>query len=205
VQAQIKKLVEYITAMRIEIERRKVAAAATPDQTRVCELACLMTLCKLEPGHKFLVLRSAFQLLYKNANFITASFFARQIISLESSGIFDSKPDIVPQYKKYFQACQNKGSNALKLKFKPEDSAQVTEITSYLCAGSLTQLEDNRSVSTVKCPLTGAVYAKSTYNNKVCSTCDMVKLGDDALGLNVMLEGMQQQQFAAGLDDPLGF
>lgn len=121
VQAAIKKLVEYITAMRIEIERRKLATA-NADATKVCELACLVTLCSLENAHKFLFMRSAFQLLYKNGNFITAAHFARQIVSLEQYGTFEGKPDIVPQYKKYFQACQQKGTNALKLKFDPNDS-----------------------------------------------------------------------------------
>lgn len=202
-QVNIKKLVEYITATRIEIERRKLAAA-NQDQTRISELACYMTLCSLEHAHKFLALKSAFTVLYKNGNFITAAHFARQIVSMEQYGIFDSKPEIVQQYKKYFQACQTKGTNALKLKFDPNDSVQVTDITSYLDCGSMAPLEDNRSVNTVKCPLTGAIYAKS-YKNKVCETCQLVELGVDALGLNVMLEGMQQQQLGAGFDDPLGF
>jgi Coatomer (COPI) alpha subunit C-terminus len=43
-QALISKTVEYITAMRIEIERKKLVAA-NADTVRICELACLMTLC----------------------------------------------------------------------------------------------------------------------------------------------------------------
>lgn len=110
---------------------------------------------------------------------------------MEASGTFEGKPEIVPQYKKYYSACQTKGTNALKLKFDPNDSVQVQEITSYLDLGSLTQLEDNRSVNTVKCPLTGAVYAKS-WSGKTCETCNLVKLGADSLGLNITLEGVDQ-------------
>lgn len=98
----------------------------------------------------------------------------------------------MPQYKKYFQACQTKGSNALKLKFDPNDSVQVSDITSYLCCGSLSQLEDNRSVNTVKCPLDGSVYSKANYAGKVCETCQLCMLGADSMGLNILLEGMQQ-------------
>jgi len=55
--------------------------------------------------------------------------------------------------------CQQKGSNAHKLAFDPQDSVQVREIMQgYLCAGSLGNLEDNRSVATVKCPLDGSIY-----------------------------------------------
>lgn len=92
------------------------------------------------------------------------------------------------------------------MKFDPNDSVQVSDITQYLCLGSLSQLEDNRSVSTVKCPLDGSVYSKAGYNGKVCETCQLCKLGADALGLNIMLEGMQAQAtLGVGFDDPLGF
>jgi coatomer protein complex subunit alpha (xenin) len=100
-QGLIGKVVEYITAMRIEIERKKLVAANT-DPVRVCELACLMTLCNMENAHKFLAYKNAFTLLYKMGNFITAAHFARQVVSLEPFGVFESKPEIVPQYKKYF-------------------------------------------------------------------------------------------------------
>ena len=73
--------------------------------------------------------------------------------------------ELLTKYRKYFQACQQKGSNAHKLKFDPKDSVQVRNIMDgYLCAGSLEQLEDNRSVATVTCPLTGAIYSKATYD-----------------------------------------
>lgn len=81
--------------MRIETERKKVLAANN-DPVRVCELACLMSLCAMENAHKFLAFKNAFTLLYKMGNFITAAHFARQIVSLEQFGIFESKPEIVP-------------------------------------------------------------------------------------------------------------
>lgn len=74
--ALISKSVEFITAMRIEIEKKKLVAAGS-DPVRVCELACLMTLCQMETVHKFLAYKNAFTLLYKMSNFITAAHFAR--------------------------------------------------------------------------------------------------------------------------------
>lgn len=79
-------MVEYITAMRVEIERKKLVATNT-DPVRVAELACLMTLCNMENAHKFLAFKNAFTLLYKMGNFITAAHFARQIVSLEPHGV----------------------------------------------------------------------------------------------------------------------
>ena len=94
------------------------------------------------------------------------------------------------KYKKYFQACQQKGTNAHKLKFDPQDSVQVREIMAgYLCAGTLTHLEDNRSVNTVKCPLDGSIFSRGGFEGQVCKTCELCSLGEDSLGLSIQLEG----------------
>ena len=119
--------------------------------------------------------------------------------------------ELLTKYKKYFQACQQKGANAHKLKFEPQDSVQVREIMQgYLCAGSLTHLEDNRSVATVKCPLDGSIYQRSAYAGQVCKTCDLCKLGEDSIGLQIQLEaGAPQPEPSAttmintGGEDPI--
>lgn len=85
--------------MRIEIERKK---AASSNDTRTAELGCYMTLCAMEPAHKFLVYKSAMTYNYKANNFITATKFAQLILELESTGIFATTPEIIPKYKKYF-------------------------------------------------------------------------------------------------------
>lgn len=102
-QALIKRLVEYITAMRIELERKKLVAAGSQDTVRVTELSCYMTLCGMDNAlHKFLAYKNAMQCNYKVQNFITAAHFARLVLDLEPKGIFASKPDVVPQHRKYF-------------------------------------------------------------------------------------------------------
>lgn len=117
----------------------------------------------MKTEHKFLAYKSAFTLNYKANNFITASHFARQVIDLEPTGIVSA--ELLTKYRKYFQACQQKGSNAHKLKFDPKDSVQVREIMGgYLCGGSLEHLEDNRSVATVTCPLDGSIYSRATFD-----------------------------------------
>jgi len=67
--------------------------------------------------HKFLAYKSAFTLNYKAGNFITASHFARQVIDLQDPALVT--PDLLTKYKKYYQACQQKGTNAHKLRFDP--------------------------------------------------------------------------------------
>jgi coatomer protein complex subunit alpha (xenin) len=72
--------------MRIEIERKKLVQV-NGDAVRVAELACYMTMCNMESAHKFLAYKSAFTLLYKMGNYITAAHFARQIVELEQHGV----------------------------------------------------------------------------------------------------------------------
>ena len=100
----IKRLVEYITAMRIELERKKLVAEGSEDIKRVTELSCYMTLCGMDNAHKFLAFKNAMNGNYKIKNFISAAHFARLVLELESTGIFASKPDVIAQHKKYFQA-----------------------------------------------------------------------------------------------------
>ena len=86
VKALMRQAVEYVTAMRLELERQDLRKKDA-DPVRQLELACIFTLCGMKTEHKFLAYKSAFTLNYKASNFITASHFARQVIDLESSGV----------------------------------------------------------------------------------------------------------------------
>lgn len=167
VDGLVKRLVEYITAMRVELERKKLVAANSDDTKRVVELSCYMTLCGMDNAHKFLAYKNAMVSNYKIQNFITASHFARLVLDLESTGIFASKPDVIDTHKKYFHAFSQKGTNALKLDFNQSLNVELSEISGYLCLGSLKPLEDNKVTSTIKCPLCASMYSK-TYTGTVC-------------------------------------
>jgi hypothetical protein len=86
-QDLIKRVTEYITAMRIELERKRLTAAGSTDNTRMTELCCYMTLCSMDLGHKFLAYKNAMNLNYKMSNFITAANFARLILEMEPTGV----------------------------------------------------------------------------------------------------------------------
>jgi hypothetical protein len=90
----VRRLVEYITFLRVELERQK-AATEKANEVRTNELGCFMTLCGVDLVHKFLAYKSAFALSYKLNNFITAAHFAKLIVDLEPSGIFASKPEVL--------------------------------------------------------------------------------------------------------------
>ncbi len=83
----IRKCSEYITAMRIELERKKLVNAGSQDNARVTELGCYMTLCAMDLAHKFLAYKNAMNTNYKMQNFITAAAFARLILELEPTGV----------------------------------------------------------------------------------------------------------------------
>ena len=104
------------------------------------------------------------------------------------------KPDIVEKYKKHYQSCAQKGTNEEKLKFETDYSVQMSGVTGFLDAGSLTILEDTRSVATLKCPLCGAIYNKNQYLGEVCEVCQLCKLGEDVLGLNIQLDQIDTEQ-----------
>mmetsp|Transcript_33362 Transcript_33362/g.51157 ORF Transcript_33362/g.51157 Transcript_33362/m.51157 type:complete len:191 (-) Transcript_33362:46-618(-) len=184
VNALIKRLVEYITAMRIELERKKMLSANPVDTARVTELSCYMTLCGMDNAHKFLVFRNAMNANYKANNFITAAHFARLVLDLEPSGIFANKPEVVAQHKKYFQAFQSKGTNALKLKFNQNLSVEMQEVSGYLCTGSLEPLDESKA-RILKCPLCGSVH-DSKFAGQPCFNCELCVLGEEVIGLNLV-------------------
>mmetsp|Transcript_21578 Transcript_21578/g.15783 ORF Transcript_21578/g.15783 Transcript_21578/m.15783 type:complete len:130 (+) Transcript_21578:3055-3444(+) len=129
-----------------------------------------MTLCGMEQAHKFLAFKNAMNNNYRLNNFITATHFAKLVLDLEPSGIFASKPEVVPQFQKYYQAFQQKGTNAQNLNFNKDLNFELSEVNGYLCLGSLLPLEDNRAQSIVKCPLDASVYSKK-FSGKICETC----------------------------------
>jgi len=91
----IRKIVEYTTAMRIELERKRNVQSDPTNIVRIAELACYMTLCGMENAHKFLAFKNAFTFNYKNKNFITAAHFARQVVDLESTGVSKTNQSIL--------------------------------------------------------------------------------------------------------------
>lgn len=175
--------------MRIELERKKLVSAGSTDNARITELGCYMTLCAMVIEHKFLAYKNAMNNNYKMQNFITAAAFARLILDLEPTGIFASKPETIPQIKKYYQVFQQKGTNGLKINFEPSLNIELREINGYLCTATLTPLADGRPANTLRCPLDGSVYAKNLETmGRICDTCGLCKLGEAAIGLNNLIE-----------------
>mmetsp|Transcript_7397 Transcript_7397/g.12488 ORF Transcript_7397/g.12488 Transcript_7397/m.12488 type:complete len:230 (+) Transcript_7397:3090-3779(+) len=184
----VARLLEYITAIRIELERKRLLAlGGTEHVIRITELSCFMTLCAMDNAHKFLAFRNAMQSNYKAQNFITAAHFTKLILDLEATGIFQGKQDVIAQHKKYLLAFQAKGTNAHKLDFNKSLNAEIKQITEYLCLGSLAPLETTNSSQVVKCPLCQSVQSKK-FEGQVCLTCELCTLGEDVVGLQLLIK-----------------
>lgn len=185
-------LVEYITAMRVEIERKRLVSSGSQDTIRMAELSCYMTVCGMDKAHKFLVYKNALQNNYKIQNFITAAHFARLILDLEPTGLFANKPDVITQNKKYYAAFQQKGTNAHKLDFNQNLNVELQDINGYLCMNSLKPIEDNRAQNIIKCPLCGSIVARSSLQSSqtpsLCQTCQLCPLDEDVMGLNIKID-----------------
>jgi len=64
---------------------------------------------------------------------------------------------------------------------------EINEISGYLCLGSLTPLDDSRAQNTIKCPLCSSIFSKE-FHGKICNTCNLTTLGEEVMGLNIMVE-----------------
>jgi len=51
--------------MRVELERKKLVSSGSTDYVRMTELSCYMTLCGMDPAHKFLTYKTAMNNNYK--------------------------------------------------------------------------------------------------------------------------------------------
>lgn len=62
--------------------------------------------------------------------------------------MFNNKPELITQYKKYYAAFKKKGTNQFELSFNPEEQSSTTEgANDFVCCGSLKTLAEANTVS----------------------------------------------------------
>ena len=180
VKELVKICVEYVTCMRLELARQEQVKS---NPARALELCYYMSLCKLQPPHQSLTLRSAISLAYKNKNFITCTSLCKRFIELTQN-----YPQVVPgdskqvldKHKKLLAYCQQVFTNDLGLGVElPETSP---DIVSMLCQRSFSQVSP--AVPTSRCPFCGSLFHKE-YKGSICDTCQISQIGLEALGLKV--------------------
>ena len=84
---------EYLLAVSIELERRRILQEDPDNVRRNLELAAYFAHCQLQPSHMQLALRSAIGVFAKANNHSSAARFARRLLELNPD------PKIVAQVR----------------------------------------------------------------------------------------------------------
>jgi hypothetical protein len=140
-----------------------------------------MAIAKMDSGHKFLALKNAMGVTYKMGNFITAAHLCKRILDFQDSGVISAEQ--AATFQKNYNTLQSKGTNESKLEFDSSKVGQLEEMEGYLNASTLTPLKNPSDCS--KCPYDHSCYEKAD-GGKLCSTCEMCKIGEETLGLNLL-------------------
>lgn len=158
---------EYITAIVLETERRKIKSK-TPKKREV-ELSAYLTNCRLQPGHLCIVLDVAMVCAFKSKNYITAAGFAYRLLELKEG----SQSSATKKANKVLTASEKKGTNSYDIAFDektPFDLACDTFAPIY------------RGQPLVRCSYCGAAYTPD-FAGKDCGICLMGEVGAKVLGL----------------------
>lgn len=183
--AEVKDLtkicVEYVACMRLELERQSELNKG--NVARALELGYYMSLCRLQPPHQSLTLRSIIAVAYKYKNFITCTSLCKRFLELAQQHpqvIQGDAKQIIDKHKKLLVYCQQVFTNDLTLGVElPENSP---DITSMLCQSTFTQV--SAAIPTARCPFCSSLYHKQ-LKGTVCDTCKVAQIGLEALGLKI--------------------
>ena len=172
--------VEYISCMRLELTRQE-ALKESPAKAMV--FGYLMSMCKLQPSHQSLTLRSAITFAYKYKNFITCSSLCKKFLELVAVNPQILGPDskqVIDKHKKLLTYCQQVFTNDLALEAElPETSM---DIASILCQRTFTAVSP--SMPSSRCPFCQSLYHK-VHKGSICDTCKVGLIGLEALGLKL--------------------
>jgi coatomer protein complex subunit alpha (xenin) len=164
--SEIKELIgicrEYISAMRLEMERKKMTEA--PKQIA---LAAYFTHCNLQATHTMLSLRSAMTTAYKLKLPKAAAGFARRLIEL------NPRPEISTQARKVIQFGEAAAGD--------EFSFDYDERNPFVVCG-ISFVPIYRGSPMARCTFCKAPYLPS-HKGKPCVICLIGEIGGDAPGL----------------------
>ena len=164
---ELKELVgicrEYLTAIRLELERKKAA-----EPSRQIELAAYFTHCNLQQAHTMLSLKAAMTAAFKMKLLTTAGAFARRLLEMTP------RPDLATQARKVIQLSEQQPGDAFKFEYDERNPF-------VLCNATLTPIY--RGSALVRCCLCKASYLPS-YKGTLCKTCDLAEVGGDAPGID---------------------
>ena len=165
---------EYVNFTRLQVASKKL----TPDKVaKILELNSYLTVCKLQPYHQFLALKSAMGACYKGENFVTAASFAKRMVQ-GNFGPPDKTKEDVQKARQVLQICEQKGTDKHKINF--DFKAAVEDIK--ICSGSLSAI--GATETPIACPYCGSLYVTS-FKGKLCDVCQLGEIGANTLGIQL--------------------
>jgi len=197
-RALINTAAQYVLAMSVELERRKLASSqqdisSLPEATRkrALELSAYFTIPEMDPSHVTLALFSAMNFAQKNKQFSSALTFANNIIEKGTNMKFKESVGsllvlsswllsltlLARQARKIKSVCEKNPNDAIEIDFD-----QFAEFD--VCAASHTPIYPNET--SVTCPYDGIKY-HSKYKGSVCTVCEVCQIGAPASGLRLTI------------------
>ncbi|KAL5359749.1 coatomer WD associated region-domain-containing protein [Aspergillus floccosus] len=172
---QAKKILEtareYVLAMSIELERRRIAQDEPDNVKRNLELSAYFTIPKLEVAHRQLALMAAMKLAFTHKNYSSALSFANRMLANGGSA------KLLDQARKIKAQCERNPQDKVEIEFD-----QFAEFD--ICAASYTPIYTGSP--SVSDPFTGAKYHEQ-YKGTVCRISEVTEIGAPASGLRLFV------------------
>ena len=193
-KALIAKATEYTLAMKIELERRKLATSGDNSEAslkRQLELSAYFTVPKLDVAHRQLALMQAMKNAFSSKQFSSSLSFANRILA--NNGAPKHAEQVCSPFP--MQSILTDGPQAKRVKQQAERSGSIDKVDiEYdqfadfdICAASFTPVYGCSQNSS--CPFDGAKY-HSQYKGEVCRICEVCEIGAPASGLRLWIQGL---------------
>lgn len=182
-EKEIRELIKiasnYCTALMFQLGKKQAEEAG--DFGKAITLAALMTGIALEPNHKFLFLRQAMVLTFKQGNFVDAAGFATRILQTTSGSTGQMVQQTAQQAKQVLASAERSGTNKHQTEFEITPTlANIGENGLRMCASTMTVIRDVQQFE--KCSLCDAVY-HTQLKGRACAVCQIGEVGKQVLGL----------------------
>jgi coatomer protein complex subunit alpha (xenin) len=193
--AAVQQAAQYILAMSIELERRKLVGGSTDisafdDATRKrsLELSAYFTVPDIEPQHQTLALFSAMNFANKNKQLGSVLNFANSLIERGTNAKFKETVSCNPSPDHHVLSLTPR-SQARKMKTiaerSPTDAIEI-EFDTFgefdICGASYTPIYAGEA--STSCPFDGTKY-HTKYKGMVCNVCEVSAIGAPSSGLRL--------------------
>ncbi|KAK3724469.1 hypothetical protein LTR37_001093 [Vermiconidia calcicola] len=177
-QAAVQLASQYVLAMSVELERRKIVGKETDlssfsedKKKRSLELSAYFTVPAMEPQHQTLALFSAMNFANKNKQLGSALGFANALIERGMNAKFKENA------RKIKAVCERSPNDAIDVEFDTFGEFDI-------CGASYTPIYAGEA--SFACPFDGTKY-HTKYKGTVCRVCEVCAIGAPSSGLRLIV------------------